>query len=168
MKKHTLLLAILFLGSPVSMSAQARPVLKPGLNNSNLSNTTLEGKKDIYVGVFVNIPIAAYYTLQPEILYSRQGGESNSTEFGDVSINHIASTASNKFFVSSNKSFHFIVGLGLDFNVASEFDILFGTSNNAFEISPKDLTFSGEIGYDFGFDLTLEARYKQGAISADF
>ena len=168
MKKHILLIGILFLGSMTFIYGQARPGIKLGLNNSNLSNTTLEDKKDFYIGAFVNIPIADYYALQPEILYSRQGGTSNSTEFGDVNINYIAITAANKFYVTANKGFHFIVGLGLDFNVGSDFNLLFGSDNDEFDISPVDLTFTGGIGYEFGFGLIFEARYKQGAISTDF
>lgn len=167
MKKLILLVGILFFGSIVLINAQARPGIKLGLNNSNLSNTTLEDKKDIYIGAFINIPLADYYALQPEILYSRQGGVSNSTEFGDVNINYIAITAVNKFYVTPNKGFHFIIGLGLDFNVSSDFNLLFG-SDDEFDISPVDLTFTGGIGYEFGFGLIFEARYKQGAISTDF
>jgi len=167
MKKFVLLIGII-IGSTALLSAQAQPGIKLGLNNSNLSNTILQDKQDIYVGAFVNIPLADYYTLQPEILYSRQGGISNSTEFGDVNINYIAITAANKFYVSPKKGFHFIVGLGFDFNVGSDFNVLFGSSNEEFDISPIDLTFTGGIGYEFDFGLIFEARYKQGAISTDF
>ena len=45
---------------------------------------------------------------------------------------------------------------------------MFGSNNDEFEISPVDLTFTGGIGYEFGFGLILEARYKQGSISTDF
>ena len=168
MKKLILIVGILFFGSIGLTNAQSRPGIKLGLNNSNLSNTTLENKNDLYIGAFVNIPLANYYTLQPEILYSRQGGASNSTEFGDININYIAITAANKFYVSPHKGFHFIIGLGFDFNVGSDFNLLFGSDNEEFDISPVDLTFTGGIGYEFGFGLILEARYKQGAISTDF
>ncbi len=168
MKNCILVIGFLCFGSISLLNAQARPGIKLGVNNSNLSNTILEDKKDLYIGAFVNIPLADYYALQPEILYSRQGGSSNSTEFGDVNINYIAVTAVNKFYVSPNKGFHFIIGLGLDFNVSSDLNILFGSNNDEFEISPVDLTFTGGIGYEFGFGLILEARYKQGSISTDF
>lgn len=168
MKKLSFILFFALLGSSFISNAQARPGIKLGFNNSNLSNTTLEDKNDIYIGGFIDIPLATYYTLQPEVLYSRQGGNSNSTEFGDVNINYISITAANKFYVGPNKGFHFVVGLGLDFNVGGNWNILFGSIDEDFTISPVDLTFSGGIGYEFGFGLTLEARYKQGAISTDF
>lgn len=168
MNKISLLISVLFIGCITIAEAQVQPGIKLGLNNSNLSNTTLENKNDFYIGALVNIPITDYYTLQPEILYSRQGGASTSTEFGDIDINYIAITAANKFYVSPNKGFHFVIGIGLDFNVSSELNILFGSNDDDFSFSPVDLTFTGGIGYEFGFGLILEARYKQGAISTDF
>lgn len=168
MKKLSFLIYAAIFGNLFISNAQVRPGMKLGLNSSNLSNTRLEEKRDVYFGVFVDIPLAAYYTLQPEVLYSRQGGISNSIEFEDVNINYISITAANKFFVGPNKGFHFILGLGLDFNVGGNWNPLFGTNNDEFDISPIDLTFTGGIGYEFGFGLILEARYKQGAISTDF
>lgn len=168
MNKISLLISVLFIGCISIAEAQVQPGIKLGLNNSNLSNTTLENKNDFYIGALVNIPITDYYTLQPEILYSRQGGASTSMEFGDIDINYIAITAANKFYVSPNKGFHFVIGIGLDFNVGSELNILFGSNDDDFSISPVDLTFTGGIGYEFSFGLILEARYKQGAISTDF
>ena len=52
--------------------------------------------------------------------------------------------------------------------MGSDLNILFGSNNEEFDISPLDLTFTGGIGYEFGFGLGIEARYKQGAISTDF
>lgn len=168
MKKLSFLICVALFGSLFISNAQVRPGIKLGMNTSNLSNTTLEDKSDVYVGAFVDIPLANYYTLQPEILYSRQGGRSNSNEFRDVNINYIAITAANKFYMSPHKGFHFLIGLGLDFNVGGNWNPLFGTTNDEFDISPIDLTFTGGIGYEFGFGLILETRYKQGAISTDF
>lgn len=168
MKKLTFLIYVTLFGNILISNAQIRPGMKLGINSSNLSNTLLTEKRDVYLGAFIDIPLAAYYTLQPEVLYSRQGGISNSIEFGDVNINYISITAANKFYVSQNKGFHFLLGLGLDFNVGGYWTPLFGTNNDEFDISPIDLTFTGGLGYEFGFGLILEARYKQGAISTDF
>ncbi len=168
MNKISLLISVIFIGCISIVEAQVQPGIKLGVNNSNLSNTTLETKSDYYLGALINIPITEYYTLQPEILYSRQGGASNSTEFGDVNINYIAITAANKFFVSPNNGFHIVLGIGLDLNLGSDLNLLSNSYDDEFEISPVDLTFTGGIGYDFGFGLVLEARYKQGTISTDF
>lgn len=168
MKKSVFVSFLLLLGNLFFMSGQVQPGFKLGLNNSNLSNTTLENKNDFYIGGLIDIPLSTYYALQPEIIYSRQGGKSNSNEFGDVTIDYISITAANKFFVGPKKGFHFNMGLGFDFNVGGNWTPLFGSGDSDFDISPIDLTISGGVGYEFRFGLLIEARYKQGALSTDF
>ncbi len=167
MKTLKLLLTIMIFSVAGTTLAQTRPGIKVGLNNSNISNTTLDTKSGIYIGAFVDIPISDYYTLQPELLYSNQGGKSNSDQYGDVNINYISIGLPNKFYVSSNKGFHFILGLGLDINFENNF-VNLTNFNGDDEISPVDVSVFGGIGYEFDFGLILEARYKQGTVSVDF
>ena len=167
MKTIQLLFALMVLGLSGTAVAQTRPGIKLGLNNSNISNTTLDTKSGIYVGAFVDIPFSDYYSLQPELLYSNQGGKSNSDQYGDVNINYISIGLPNKFFVSPNSGIHFIVGLGVDINFENNF-VNLTNFNGDDEISPVDVSVFGGIGYEFDFGLILEARYKQGTISVDF
>ena len=141
--------------------------IKGGWNNSTISKTTLDSKTRIYVGGFVKIPITDYYTLQPEILYSGQGGESNSEEYGDVNIHYLSTGVPNKFYVTPLNGFHFIIGLGIDINLKNNF-VNFTNFNIDEEISPLDVVVLGGLGYEFPFGLALEARYKHGTISVDF
>ncbi|MFX0555720.1 outer membrane beta-barrel protein [Maribacter sp. CXY002] len=147
--------------------SQARPGFKLGWNNSNISKTTLDTKTGLYIGGILDISITDYYSLQPEIFYSSQGGASNSTEYGDVEIDYLSLAAANKFFIGSNKGFHFNLGAGLDINIKNNFVNLFNGDGDD-EISPFDVVVFGGIGYEFPFGLILEARYKQGTVSVDF
>ena len=159
-----LVVTLLFAGF---LHSQVRPGVKMGINNSNISKTKLDTKTGIYVGAFVKIPISDYYTLQPEVLYSNQGGKSSSTEYGDVDIHYLSIGIPNKFYVSPKNNFHFILGLGLDINLKNNF-VSLSNFNIDDEISPIDVVALGGIGYEFPFGLALEARYKQGTVSVDF
>ncbi|AYN69339.1 PorT family protein [Euzebyella marina] len=159
-------LIILFVFTATCHS-QVRPGIKGGWNNSTISKTTLDSKTGIYVGGFVKIPITDYYTLLPEILYSEQGGESNSEEYGDVNIHYLSIGVPNKFYVTPLNGFHFIIGLSIDINLKNNF-VNFTNFNIDDEISPLDVVVLGGLGYEFPFGLALEARYKQGTISVDF
>lgn len=167
MSKASFSFLVLVLSLLSFSQAQVRPGIKLGLNSSNISKTKLDTKSGLYVGAFVKIPISEYYSLQPEILYSNQGGNSNSNEYGDVDINYLSIGIPNKFYVSPNNGFHFMLGLGLDINLKNNFVGLtnFDIDN---EISPVDVVAMGGIGYEFDFGLAIEARYKQGTISVDF
>ncbi|MDB2606339.1 PorT family protein [Zobellia sp.] len=167
MKAVKLLLVFLAICGTGMITSQVRPGFKLGLNGANISNTALDTKAGIYVGAFVDIPISDYYTLQPELLYSNQGGKSNSTAYDDVNINYVSIGLPNKFYVSPNSGFHFILGPSLDINFENNFVDL-TNFNGDDEISPVDVSVFGGIGYEFPFGLILEARYKQGTISVDF
>ncbi|MDO6516431.1 porin family protein [Zobellia uliginosa] len=161
-----LIMLVVFCSTGMTM-AQTRPGIKVGLNSSNISNTSLDTKSGVYIGAFADISLTDYYSLQPEILYSNQGGKSNSDAYGDVNINYISIGIPNKFYVSPDKGFHFILGLGLDINFDNNF-VNLTNFNVDDEISPLDVVVFGGIGYEFDFGLILEVRYKQGTISVDF
>src|ERR1700712_4877948 len=77
MKKLTVIAFVLFIGI-VSSNAQVTvsPGLRGGLTLSSLSNIDDNGmKSDFYVGGLVDIKFNKYFTLQPELTYSRQGSE---------------------------------------------------------------------------------------------
>lgn len=167
MSKTTVIFLLFYVSLAGLANAQARPGFKLGMNSSNISKTRLDSKTGLYIGAFVKIPITDYYALQPELLYSNQGGQSNSTEYSDVNINYLSIGIPNKFYVGPNNGFHFMLGIGLDINLANNF-ISLSNFNIDEEISPVDVVAFGGIGYEFDFGLTLEARYKQGTISVDF
>ncbi len=167
MKKIGSIFMFLALMSYGVVNAQARPGIKMGLNSSSISKTRLDSKIGPYIGAFVKIPITDYYALQPEVLYSRQGGKSNSSDYGDVNIDYLSIGVPNKFYVTPNNGFHFMLGIGLDINLKNNF---IGLTNFDIddEISPVDVVAMGGIGFEFPFGLSIEARYKQGTISVDF
>jgi len=168
MEEKLKIILLLFLVACVGqVTAQARPGFKLGANSSNISKTRLDSKTGLYIGAFIKIPIADYYAMQPEVLYSNQGGASNSTEYGDVNINYLSIALPNKFYVVPNKGFHFMLGVGIDINLDNNF-IGLSNFNIDEEISPIDIVAMGGIGYEFDFGLSIEARYKQGTISIDF
>ena len=142
MRKLILFIVFSLLFTSIYAQTKVRPGIKIGVNNSNITNSYLEPKTGIYVGGFASIKFNNRYTLQPELLYSQQGGNGNSRANEDLEIHYISLGVANKFFVSPNIGFHL-------------------------DITPIDLAFFGGIGYEFPFGLILEARYKQGLLDVD-
>jgi hypothetical protein len=141
--------------------------VRGGLNHSGITNTLLDKKNGAYFGVLVDIPIKNRYSMQPEIYYSSQGGKSNSIEFSNLNIDYIAISFVNKFYFTDKKNIHFTIGPGLDYFVSKQINIRNGIGENV-SITPFDAVIFAGLGCEFGFGLTLEARYKQGVISTDF
>lgn len=162
MRKITLIAFILFIGL---LTAQAQVTVSPGirggLNVSTLTNVEDNSSKtDFYLGGLVNIKFNKYFSLQPEITYSRQGDEGRYFEDGryyseKYELNYITLGAVAKFNFGGS-GFHILGGPSLDFKV----------DDNYINSNPEgfDLAIVGGVGYTLPNGLTFEARIKQGMV----
>lgn len=168
--KNTIVAAVFLCLGTLQMNAQVtvKPGVKAGLNLSSLTNSNADSKTDFYAGGFVDIKLASFYTLSPEIIYSRQGATVNGffdnpgsfdpadpafmpRDF-DIELQYISLGVMNKFKIV--EGFHAMVGPSFDFKVGDNLD-------NA-DLIDFDLAILGGLGYTFPIGLTVEARFKQG------
>ncbi|ABQ04116.1 porin family protein [Flavobacterium johnsoniae] len=164
MKKITLIAFVLFIGL-VKSQAQVKvsPGLRGGLNVSTLTNIDdNRSKTDFYIGGLVNIKFNKYFSLQPELTYSRQGDEGReyfgngyNYRYVNYELNYLTVGAVAKFNIGG-KGFHILGGPSLDFKI----------DDNYINSSPEnfDLAIVGGVGYTLPNGLTFEARIKQGLI----
>ena len=155
----------------LQMNAQVtvKPGVKAGLNVSSLTNSNADSRADFYAGGFVDIKLARFYTLSPELIYSRQGATVNSffdntggfdpvigpafrSRSFDVELQYISLGVMNKFRIV--EGFHAMVGPSFDFKVGDNLD--------DDDLIGFDLGILGGLGYTFPMGLTVEARFKQG------
>ena len=162
MKKIALIAFVLCIGLAKSQAqVKVNPGLRGGINFSTLTNIDdNRAKTDFYVGGLVNIKFNKYFSLQPEVTYSRQGDEGRYFEDGryyteKYELNYITLGAVAKFNFGGG-GFHLLAGPSLDLKV----------SDNYINTNPEDfdLAFVGGIGYTLPNGLTFEARLKQGLI----
>ena len=162
MKKIALLAFVLCIGIQSSQAqVKVSPGLRGGLNVSTLTNIDdNQSKTDFYVGGLVYIKFNKYFSLQPEITYSRQGDEGRYFENGryyseKYELNYLTLGAVAKFNIGG-KGFHILGGPSLDLKV----------SDNYINSNPEgfDLAIVGGVGYTLPNGLTFEARIKQGVI----
>ncbi|CAC9973622.1 PorT family protein [Flavobacterium sp. WLB] len=162
MKKITLIAFVLFIGL-VKSQAQVKvsPGLRGGLNISTLTNIDdNRSKTDFYIGGLVDIKFNKYFSLQPEITYSRQGDEGRYFENGryyseKYELNYLTLGAVAKYHFGG-KGFHVLAGPSLDIKVG----------DNYINSNPEgfDLAIVGGVGYTLPNGLSFEARIKQGLI----
>lgn len=172
MKKSLFLFAILF-GFIFSSSAQTtfKPGFRAGLNVSHFSkgndayyddgytnDRDFSSKSDFYIGFFGDLNLTKYYSLQPEINYSRQGSKYNYFDENlmrnrstDLEVSYLAFGVANKF--KFNK-FNVHVGPTIEFVVDENFDT----------DASVDLAFFLGLGYDFTSNFGVEARIKKGIV----
>ncbi|MGV3461386.1 MAG: outer membrane beta-barrel protein [Flavobacterium sp.] len=163
MKKIALLL-LCMIGLSAAAQVTFKPGIRAGVNFANITDSESDTRTDFYAGAFGAIKLSKFYTLQPEITYSRQGANNlnlysydyntgNNVQYkNDVEIEYISLGLINKFTL--NNAFNIHVGPYLDIQ----------TGSNIRTDSDADTGIMAGIGYTLPFGLTVEARVKQGII----
>ena len=154
---RNILLTFVLLFSSVSLFSQIefQPGVRAGVNFANITNADTDSKTDFYIGALGSIKFVSFYTLQPELNYSRQGA---SFDIGDdAEIQYLALTVANKFSPFKDNGLHAIVGPSFNFKVGDNFE-------NDDAVESFDFGVIGGLGYDFPFGLTLEARFNIGFV----
>ncbi len=166
MRKIALIAFVLFIGLATSQAQmKVSPGIRGGLNLSTLTNIDDNSmKSDYYIGGLVEIKFNKYFTLQPEITYSRQGSEgreyyfdTDSFENTKYELNYVTLGAVAKFNFGG-QGFHVLAGPSLDIKTDDNF------GRYGYDPIGTDFSFVGGIGYSLPNGLTFEARFKQGLI----
>lgn len=164
MRKFVVIAFVLFIGHLSQAQVKVSPGLRGGLNLARLTNIDNNNtKSDFYIGGLVDIKFNKYFSLQPEINYSRQGSEGRYYDINDnyyetkYELNYLTLGAVAKLNIKGS-GFHVLAGPSVDFKIDDNF------GNYGF--NPVDLDFAivGGVGYTLPNGLTFEARIKQGLI----
>lgn len=162
MRKSIIIAFVLFIGITSQAQVSVSPGLRGGLNFSTLTNIEDNNTKtDFYLGGLVNIKFNKYFSLQPELSYSRQGDkgreyfDNGNYRYVNYELNYITVGAVAKFNFNGS-GFHILAGPSLDFKI----------DDNYINSNPEDfdLAIVGGVGYTLPNGLTFEARIKQGFI----
>lgn len=162
--KKTLLFSFLLL-SLFTATAQVtfKPGFRVGANFAKVTNTDLDTKTDFYVGAIGALKLSRFYTMQPEIGYSRQGAKGDLTYYDsysgvyysenvDIKLEYVTLALINKFTLTDAINVH----------VGPTFEI--GTNTRNVYEDDVDLGLTAGIGYTLPFGLSIEARVKKGLI----
>lgn len=168
--KKTLLLFCLFGAYQAQAQIGFNPGIRAGANFSTLTSIEGSTKTDFYAGVFGAIKLAPFYTLQPELNYSRQGMDKVLSDIPtpyfpeeggeyityipgkeELSLQYLGINVMNKF---EYKKFGFMIGPGLDFIV----------NKPKYVSTEVDLTINLGLNYDVTESFGIEARFKKGFI----
>ncbi|TDW50157.1 outer membrane protein with beta-barrel domain [Flavobacterium sp. 270] len=165
MRKSFVIAFVLFIGIASQAQVTVSPGLRGGLNLARLTNIDYNNtKSDFYIGGLVDIRFNKYFSLQPELTYSRQGSEGREYSLTDNSyrnvnydLNYVTVGAVAKFNFKGS-GFHILAGPSFDFKTDDNF------GDFGYRPVDFDLAFVGGLGYTLPNGLTFEARIKQGLI----
>lgn len=171
MKRNTLLVVVaVVLATQLYAQKRVSPGIRAGVNLASLSNINADFKTDFYAGGILGINLGQRYTLQPELIYSRQGannvlfsgeeaGEPDRTE--NVTIQYLSLGVMNKFYLVDG--FHALAGPSLDLKIGKNFPRIDFDDE---DYGGVDLGISLGLGYTLPIGLTFEGRFKTGMLDA--
>ncbi len=186
MKKY-LTISLLLISSITFSQTRLQPGLKGGVNVSEIRGISGDKKTDFYVGAFLALNLGRFYTLQPEISYSNQGGKNiyrltkvydndkqiytDIATYDDLELEYLSLGIANKFYVTPGRNLHFIVATSFDGIIGDNIKTSVVAENgyryddyDDNDITDVDLTLAFGLGYEFSFGLGFEARFKQGIV----
>jgi len=156
MKKLFLIFAIL--GGIATTSAQEFDLgVKVGANFATISDVDdLDNKTGLRAGLFLGLKYDKI-GIQPEILYSEQGGKN---DFGDYELNYVNIPVMFKFYIIGD-IVNFQIGPQFGFVIEDSFPTMEGVDS---QVNTNDFDFSGAagIGVELPLGVRVEARYNFG------
>lgn len=156
MKKVLLVSAIALFGA---VNAQTFGV-KAGMNISNLSNA--DDTKSLIgfnAGVFMNAPLAANFSIQPEVLYNTKGAKADGA---DLSLNLDYISVPVMFQYNATPQFYLEVGPEFSFIVSSKAKSGGVTADVDKIVEKFDIGLGLGAGYYFTPNIGVTARYVAG------
>ncbi len=169
-KSALVLLVALVATTPLFAQKKVSPGVRAGVNVATLSNIDADFKADFYVGGILSLNLGRKYTLQPELVYTRQGANNvtfvdndsgNPTGTEDVTIQYLSLGVINKFYFV--EGFHGMVGPSLDMKIGKNFPRIDFDDD---DYGGVDLGISLGLGYTLPMGLTVEGRFKTGMLDA--
>ena len=163
MKKLFLVGALALFGA---MNAQVKYGAKAGLNIATL-NGDEEGLKSLvgfHVGGFAQIPLAAKFTFQPEVVYSAQGakedGGNGKWNLGYINVPLMFKyQVANKFSLEAGPYIGFLTSAKLKFDVEG---LGSDTVDMKDDVKSTDFGIGVGMNYEFSDVIFANARYQGG------
>ncbi|MFY7670419.1 porin family protein [Tenacibaculum sp. MEBiC06402] len=165
MKKIPLLLTVCFLSFTNYIAAQNVDFgLKGGLNIANVNvpdiDEDLNNLLSFHVGTFAEFKFNEKISLQPELLYTRQGSEvvENNSK---VKIDYLAMPILAKYYFFENLSLE--VGPQISFLINDKIEYIDSSiPDEETDASSFDFSLNFGLGYNLGSNMIIQTRYCYG------
>ncbi|TBW25763.1 porin family protein [Gramella sp. KN1008] len=178
MKKLILATAVIF---GVFYSAHSQTThfgFKAGVNFASIGGEDVDefdGRTGFHAGILAEFMITEQFGIQPELLYSMQGAESEYsesgiTEKGKIKLDYINIPLLAKYYVTPALNFQLGPQLGFLINSEGEYEVSFQgetmseTIDLDEEVKNIDFGISGGLGYKLNSGIFFNGRYTLGII----
>lgn len=164
MKKIIFITLLVFGFSESNAQVTFRPGVRTGANFSKITDTDSNFKPDFYLSVFGALKLSRFYVFQPEISYTKQGGNNvSSYEFDEVNQQYVVRKVDiSNTFVSLGITNKFYITEKININIGPTLDLMLDPDE--YTDSEVDLAISLGGGYKIARNLEAEIRFKKGIV----
>lgn len=160
MKKISCFLSVVFFTTTVLIAQQTHFGLKAGVNASGVDITNGDdytSKAGFNLGGLAHIHITRHFALQPEIVYSLQGGQDDNVK---LNLHYVNIPLLAQYM--TNDGFRLQTGPQLGFLTSAKTKTGDLEINRKDDLSAVDFSWSFGAGYLFPSGLGIDARYNHG------
>lgn len=160
MKKLLCILSVCTLITATAGAQHTQFGLKAGLNVSSVAVTgadDLDSKAGLHVGGLAHIHLNRHFALQPEVVYSMQGGKTNNSE---LKLNYINIPLLAQYML--NDGFRLQTGPQLGFLTMAKSKVNDLEVNRKDDYAGVDFSWAFGAGYIFPQGWGIDARYNLG------
>lgn len=162
--KKTILLSFAIIAAHFAIAQSVHYGIKGGLNLSNLTykgSSSLDYKVGYHVGVLAHIHAGKYFAVQPEIMYSNQGGERtiNNTDI-KTNLNYINIPVLGQYMFGNG--FRLETGPQLGFLTGAKQKVNSNETNIKGNYKSTDFSWAFGVGYVGRSRVGFDARWLVG------
>lgn len=159
MKKLLLVTVITVIGLTNGNAQEIKFGVKAGLNLAFITGDNTEDfdpTTNFHVGIMAEIKISDKLSLQPELIYSGQGADTNIASEGSISLNYLNLPLIGKYYVTER----------LSLEAGPQIGVLLSTNGGTVDykelLKPIDYGVNFGVGYKLDNGLNFTARYNLG------
>jgi len=159
MKKLFLVTAIAVLGLSNVNAQKVKFGVKAGLNLAFITGDNskdFDPNTDFHFGVMSEFKISDKFSLQPELIYSGQGADTNIESEGSIALNYLNMPIMGKYYVTER----------LSLEAGPQIGYLLSTKGGSLDykdlLKPIDFGVNFGVGYKLDNGLNFGARYNLG------
>ncbi|MBC2845101.1 porin family protein [Winogradskyella flava] len=159
MKKLFLVTVIAVLGLSNVNAQDIKIGAKAGLNYAFITGDNandLDPITNFHFGVMSEIKLSDKFSLQPELIYSGQGADTNTASEGSISLNYLNIPLIGKYYVTKR----------LSLEAGPQIGVLLSTKGGTIDykelLKPVDYGVNFGVGYKLDNGLNFTARYNLG------
>jgi hypothetical protein len=160
MKKYCVVLVLTLLSATLAKAQHTNFGIKAGYNSSSVQisdGADYEGKSGLHIGGLAHIHITSHFAVQPELVFTMQGGETTNSK---LKMNYLNIPVLGQYMV--NDGFRLQTGPQIGFLVSAEQKIGNIEVDVDDTFSSVDFSWAFGAGYIFSSGFGIDARYNLG------